>query len=132
MTNKIDTSEPFNCAACGRRIGARTIGHYLLTNGRVVCDSCRALNGTIAEAQAVHAVLFPECPEPGHDVMYHCILVGDRAGIHYQLMHHCILVSDRAGVHFELDDDGNGARRRRERAAASGMPLSIVGKPFRL
>lgn len=65
---------PFDCHACGRRIG-RDRRHIVIRNKYVLCVNC-------IEKRANHPVYYPDCPWPWHDMFDHGFLFATRGGAH--------------------------------------------------
>lgn len=68
------TAEPFDCAVCGRRLGAPRL-HIITEPDHIVCPSCAA------DRCGTHAKLYPDCDVARH-VIFSYRLVWDvtRAG----------------------------------------------------
>jgi hypothetical protein len=56
-------AEPFNCAVCGRCIGARR-AHLITETSAICCAGC-------ALKRSTHAVIYPDCAVPWHDFFDH-------------------------------------------------------------
>jgi hypothetical protein len=62
------TDEPFDCDACGRRIGANRL-HFYTENDKICCPCCAGL--TWKSSTPTHAVIYPDCRLGWHDMHDH-------------------------------------------------------------
>ena len=65
---------PFDCHACGRRIG-KPRNHLIVRKRFVLCIRCN-------DNPALHAVYYPDCGVPWHDLADHGVMFATRAGAH--------------------------------------------------
>ncbi len=68
------TTAPFACDGCGRRLG-RTI--ILTDSEHLVCTGC------MGNSHPLHARFYPDCPERWHDLHDHHSASGSRAAIRW-------------------------------------------------